>query len=87
MQLYEDVRIYGDTLHLQTHYIDNGELYDDVFIIRTQDGKEIIDNAASLPETIDIPERYLYKNNWKTKTFAKRRVKRLHPVEKDSAIE
>ena len=87
MQLYEDVRIYGDTLHLQTRYIDSDELYDDVFIIRTDEGKQIIDNAATLPETIDVPERYQSKNNWKTKTFAKRRVKRLHPVVKESAIE
>ena len=87
MQLYEDVRIYGDTLHLQTRYIDSDELYDDVFIIRTDEGKQIIDNAATLPETIDVPERYQSRNNWKTKTFARRRVKRLHPVVKESAIE
>ncbi len=87
MQLYGDVRIYGDTLHLQTRYIDNGELYDDVLIIRTENGKEIIDNAAHLPETIDVPDRYAHKKNWKTKQFAKRRIKRLHPVPKESAIE
>ena len=87
MQLYEDVRIYGDTLHLQTRLIDSGEVYDDVFIIRTEEGREIIDNAASLPETIDIPERYQHKNNWQTKLFVKRRVKRLHPVQKESLVE
>ncbi len=86
MQVYEDVRIYGDTLHLQTRYINSGEVYDDVLIIRTDEGKEIIDNAVNLPETIDVPERYLGRKNWKTKTFAKRRIKRLRPVVKESSI-
>lgn len=87
MQLYDDVRIYGDTLHLQTRLIDTGELYDDVVIIRDAEGKQIIDNATSIPEHIEIPERYQNKSNWKTKTFAKRLVKRLHPVQKPSSIE
>ena len=87
MQVYEDVRIFGDTLHLQTRYIDSGEVYDDVLIVHTNEGKEIIDNAANLPETIDVPERYQGRKNWKTKTFAKRRIKRLHPVVKESSIE
>ena len=87
MQLYDDVRIYGDTLHLQTRLIDTGELYDDVVIIRAAEGKQIIDNATSIPEHIEIPERYQNKSNWKTKTFAKRLVKRLHPVQKPSSIE
>ena len=56
-------------------------------IIRDAEGKQIIDNATSIPEHIEIPERYQNKSNWKTKTFAKRLVKRLHPVQKPSSIE
>ncbi len=87
MQLYADVRIFGDTLHLQTRLIDSDELYDDVLIVRSETGREIIDKATTLPERIDIPARYQNKSNWKTKTFAKRRLKRLQPVFKESLIE
>ena len=87
MQLYEDVHIYGDTIHLQTRIVDSGEVYDDVVIVRNEEGKQIIDNAANLPETIGKPAKYEHKTNWKTKKFAKRLLKRLHPVAKEPSVE
>ena len=87
MQLYEVVRIYGDTLSMQTRYIDTGELYDDILIVRTGEEKQIIDNAPTVPEIIDIPARYQHKTNWKTKLFLKRRVKRLHLVPIEPSVE
>ena len=42
LQLYEDIRVYGDTLHLQTRVIDTGDTYDQVRIVRTENGREIL---------------------------------------------
>ena len=57
----EDISIdlKNDTLTMQTYMMDSGQLYDEVLIIRHPDGtKQVIDNAATWAERIELPEKY-----------------------------
>ena len=77
LQLYENITVYGDTLHLQTLLLDSGEIYDEVLIVRNENGKEIIDLAPSTPEIIETPERYKHSGSRKVERFRSRRTSRL----------
>lgn len=58
-QMYEIVTIKNDTLTMQTYMMESGQLYDEVLIIRHPDGtKQVIDNAATWAERIELPEKY-----------------------------
>ena len=35
VQLYEDIAVYGDTMRMQTRLLESGDIYDEVFIVRT----------------------------------------------------
>lgn len=84
IRVYEILSLYGDTLRMQTRLLDTGELYDEVFIVRHDDGKrEIIETDIPLPETIEMPDKYLQKDNYKVRRFLERKAKRQQPLSKD----
>ena len=79
LQLYASLKVYSDTLHLQTLLLDSGELYDEVFIVHHENTREILDLAPSTPEVIETPERYKHSDSHKVERFRSRRSARLTP--------
>ena len=77
VQLYENVTIYGDTLHLQTLIMNSGELYDEVRIVRHGNKRTILDFTPATPEIIETPERYKRDDSHKVERFRTRRSSRL----------
>ena len=84
VRVYELLSLYGDTLRLQTRLLDTGELYDEVFIVRHDSGREVIESDISLPETIEMPDKYLHRDNYKVRRFLERKAKRTRPLSADN---
>ena len=77
LQWYEDIAVYGDTLRMRTRLVDSGELYDEVYIVRHDTGKQIIDLAGGWDEIIETPQKYVNSDKRKVRAFKSRREKRL----------
>lgn len=75
-RLYEILSIGKDTLTIQTYTLEDGTLYDEVQIIRGENGKDVVDHFIGQPELIDLPQRYEGKNNAKIRRFLNRRKHR-----------
>lgn len=76
LQLYEDLAVYGDTLRMRTRILDTGDIYDEILIVRTDNGKLTIDNAPKTAEIINLPAKYINNNSYKVRRFFSRRQKR-----------
>ncbi len=53
-RFYQTVNVEGDTLRMRA-FLENDSLYDDVSLIKTKTGIEVIDGAKNIPEILDIP--------------------------------
>ncbi|GAE85610.1 hypothetical protein [Bacteroides reticulotermitis] len=53
-RFYQTVNVEGDTLRMRA-FLENDSLYDDVSLIKTKAGIEVIDGAKNIPEILDIP--------------------------------
>ena len=78
-QMYELLTITADTLRMRTYVTDLGELYDDVCIVRHDDGsRETIDYAAGWIEKIELPEKYQNRTgDIKVRRFLNKRRHRM----------
>ena len=54
-RFYQNISVSRDTLSVQA-FLDDGSLYDDIRIVKDGSGKvEIVDNARTLPEALEMP--------------------------------
>lgn len=84
VQLYNLLAVKTDTMTLQTMLMDSGEEYDKVQIIKSANGRQIIDYYRdNKDELILLPDRYQHKKkSRKVKTFLQRRQKRIQSKER-----
>ena len=75
-RLYEVLSVDEDTLRVQTYLMEDGSLYDEVEVIKT-DGKRLVRSSFGREgEKIDLPDRYKDRNDAKVRRFKNRRKAR-----------
>jgi len=77
-QMYELLTLKNDTLTLQTYLMDSGEIYDEIKVYKNAENQhEYIDLYQGKTEIIDLPQKYIHRNDWKVRQFSSKRQIRL----------
>lgn len=66
-RFYQSVYVHGDTLRIKA-FLEDNSLYDDVSIVKNDDGTQIIDAATNIPEILEMP----WLTGKKAKEFAEK---------------
>lgn len=74
--LYQYITIQGDSLHYRSFKEDH-TLYDDLIIVNDGQSTQVIDRAAGIPESLDLPPAYLKNNKVDLEEYAEKVLKRM----------